>query len=134
MEDGPLPSQEFVDTLKAGMTVDAKDSYGKWYEAVIKDVVQDGSNGTKVFIHFFGWNEKFNEWIEVSSGRVQPAYSMIEPWREDLLTLGTMVECKREAQNKEETNGDREWNIAKVIEVNEESEQIKNSIINVKQN
>ena len=52
MEDGPLPSQEFVGSLKAGMTVDAKDSYGKWYEAVIKEVVRDGSNETKVFIHF----------------------------------------------------------------------------------
>ena len=73
----------------------------------------------------FWLEQKFNEWIEVRSGRVQPAYSMIEPWREDLLTLGTMVECKREAQKKEGSNGDREWNIAKVIDVNEEREQIK---------
>ena len=125
MEDEPLPSKQFIENLKPGMTVDAKDSYGKWYEAIVREVVREGSNETKVLIHFFGWSEKFNEWIEVRSGRVQPAYSMIEPWREDLLTLGTMVECKREALSEEGTTGDREWNIAKVVDVNEESEQIK---------
>ena len=91
---GPPPTDEFTDSLKVGMFVDAKDSYGKWYEAAVKEVIPESPNGKRVFIHFFGWSDRFNEWIDVNSGRVQPSYSMIEPWRESLLSPGTMVECK----------------------------------------
>ena len=120
---GPPPTDEFTDSLKVGMFVDAKDSYGKWYEAAVKEVIPESPNGKRVFIHFFGWSDRFNEWIDVNSGRVQPSYSMIEPWRESLLSPGTMVECKIASGG--ENSGSREWNIAKVVDVNEDNEEIK---------
>ena len=120
----PAPTEEFVQSLAVGMLVDAKDSYGKWYEAIVKQVIDESPNGKRLFIHFFGWSDKFNEWIDVNSRRVQPAYSMIEPWREELLTAGTMVEYKATTAGTN-NEGAREWNIAKVVDVNEDSEEIK---------
>lgn len=51
--------------------VDCCDSQNKWYLCRIEDVRRtDG----KVFIRYFGWNQLWNEWIDVVSCRLAP------PW------------------------------------------------------
>jgi hypothetical protein len=128
VEGGDLvpPQNEFIEALAPGMIVDGKDSYGKWYEATVLEVSQDEDNGKRAFIHFLGWSDKFNEWIDLSSGRVQPAHSMIEPWRDDLLEQGAMVEYRVSREKSDgSSQGGREWHIVKVIKVDKNEEKIK---------
>ena len=124
----PQPSEDFMESLCVGMMVDAKDSYEKWYEASIVDMRTNEHGGKNVHVHFFGWSDKFNEWIDLSSGRVQPTYTVIEPWREDLCVEGAMVEYRTlrgEEGSAEDQQSNREWHIVKVVEVDENEQRIK---------
>ncbi len=51
--------------FKVGQWIDAKDSLEQWCEAQIMDV-----KDKRVFIHFFGWGNSFNEWINYDSNRL----------------------------------------------------------------
>lgn len=51
--------------FKIGQWIDAKDSLDQWIEAQIIDIKEN-----KVFVHFFGWGNSFNEWINIDSARL----------------------------------------------------------------
>jgi hypothetical protein len=47
--------------------VDIKDSMGQWYEGQVIDLHND-----YVLVHYNGWNDHYNEWVEASSPRLLP--------------------------------------------------------------
>lgn len=49
---GPL---EFENRLQVGEFVDAQDSAGKWYEAIVREVTED-----TVKVHYFGWASRWD--------------------------------------------------------------------------
>lgn len=53
--------------LELGQWVDVKDTIDQWLEAQITKI-QDG----KVFIHYNGWGNHWDEWIDVESPRIAP--------------------------------------------------------------
>jgi len=53
----------------AGQWVDALDTVGQWLEAVIMDISPDGS---RVLIHYNGWTQRWDEWIDAYSQRLVP--------------------------------------------------------------
>jgi len=59
-----IPVREWGD-FHVNDRIDAKDSEGKWYESVIRDVKEQ-----KIFVHFCGLPTKWDEWIERSSDRL----------------------------------------------------------------
>ena len=59
--------------------VHAQDSRGKWYEAVVREI-----RGTQILIHYVAWPDRYDEWIEYTSKR-------IEVIRESLDEAGTCV-------------------------------------------
>jgi len=50
---------------KIGQWIDAKDNLDQWIEAQVMDIKEN-----KIFIHFFGWGNTFNEWINKDSPRL----------------------------------------------------------------
>eukprot|EP00466_Bigelowiella_natans_P009329 jgi/Bigna1/137334/aug1.38_g12042 len=49
-----------------GDVVDVRDKYGKWYEA---DILKLHAN-RRMFVHYHGWNSRWDEWVELPSERV----------------------------------------------------------------
>jgi hypothetical protein len=50
-----------------GQWVDVKDTIDQWLEAQIIDIRED-----KVYIHYNGWGNRWDEWIDVNSPRIRP--------------------------------------------------------------
>ncbi|TMW61524.1 hypothetical protein Poli38472_012715 [Pythium oligandrum] len=63
--------------LKKGQLIDALDTDKKWYESRVLDI----SEG-KVFVHYRGWTDKWNEWIDLFSNRLAPRFSNVPNWRD----------------------------------------------------
>jgi len=58
----PLIMQFLQYRFEKGVSLDVLDTVSKWYEAEIKDVKDD-----KLFVHYKGWPETWDEWIEKKS-------------------------------------------------------------------
>lgn len=54
--------------LKVGDKVDVRDTEGWWYTAVIIQTEKE----LKIHVHWDGWDDKFDEWIILRSGRIAP--------------------------------------------------------------
>merc|ERR1712154_273100 len=67
------PSKGTLDDFSIGTKCDCLDSTDKWYEA---EIVDKNENGQLVFIHYKGWDAKYNEWINVDSYRIAPLHIM----------------------------------------------------------
>jgi hypothetical protein len=52
---------------EVGQWVDVKDTIDQWLEAQIVQV-----RGTQVYIHYNGWGNRWDEWIEFNSPRIAP--------------------------------------------------------------
>ena len=50
-----------------GDIIDCKDTMGDWYESVVLDVKDN-----QVLIHYEGWPNVWDEWIDKSSSRLAP--------------------------------------------------------------
>jgi hypothetical protein len=50
-----------------GQWVDVKDTIDQWLEAQIIDTKDD-----KVYVHYNGWGNRWDEWIDVNSTRIRP--------------------------------------------------------------
>lgn len=57
-ENWPRESLEFASRLQVGDFVDAQDSAGKWYEAMVREVHED-----TVRVHYFGWASRWDSTI-----------------------------------------------------------------------
>eukprot|EP00978_Attheya_sp_CCMP212_P024303 scaffold76138_cov53-Attheya_sp.AAC.4 len=86
--------------IQVGDFVDAQDSSGKWYEAVVKNVTEDTAK-----VHYFGWNSRWDSVIrrkhgsDIVKGTVKnadppcPLWSQSNRWRENA-TVGTEIEIR----------------------------------------
>ena len=53
--------------LRIGQWVDVRDTIDEWLEAQITKI-----HGDKVFVHYNGWGNHWDEWIEYGSARIAP--------------------------------------------------------------
>lgn len=60
-------------TFYPGDRVDAMDLESVWHEGRVREV--DPIQGYRV--HFLGWSGRWDEWIELSSERIQPPYTKV---------------------------------------------------------
>ena len=90
--------------LKHGDCVDCLDSDGKWLESKIIDVI----NHTNLKIHFRGWDDKYDIFLDRNSISIQPLYSKTYNWRA-FLNKGDIVEVLNM------TNNCRKWYIAFIM-------------------
>lgn len=95
----PRESLELGNRLQVGDFVDAQDSAGKWYEAVVRNLHDDFVN-----IHYFGWASKWDATIrrrpgvhlEGACARIRnpcPLWTHSPRWRETI-TEGKLVEVR----------------------------------------
>ena len=67
-------------TLAAGSAVDARDSEGRWFDGVVTAAEAD-----RVRIHFRGWQDTWDVWIETRDElRLQPPFARTDDWRASL--------------------------------------------------
>ena len=70
------PSKGTLDDFSLNTKCDCLDSTDKWYEA---EIVAVNDNGELVSIHYKGWDNKYNEWINKDSYRLAPLHTMTKP-------------------------------------------------------
>ncbi len=61
---------QWLETLRAGSFVDALDMESKWYTGHVL-----GINQGRALVHFDDWPSRFDEWVDVSSGRLAPKHT-----------------------------------------------------------
>eukprot|EP00639_Heterosigma_akashiwo_P010514 CAMPEP_0206371438 /NCGR_PEP_ID=MMETSP0294-20121207/6479_1 /ASSEMBLY_ACC=CAM_ASM_000327 /TAXON_ID=39354 /ORGANISM="Heterosigma akashiwo, Strain CCMP2393" /LENGTH=844 /DNA_ID=CAMNT_0053818557 /DNA_START=522 /DNA_END=3053 /DNA_ORIENTATION=- len=83
----PSPPPDWRAQLRAGHLVDARDADGRWFESV----VVEAKRGSKLKIHFKGWNAKWDTYIDANSEDIQPLFTHTPKWR-DLLKVGDTLE------------------------------------------
>jgi hypothetical protein len=69
-------------SLTVGSVVDAMDTYGVWYEAVVVNVSPPQHD--RVLVHFQGWDDNWNTWFPTTSKHLAPHRTFTKPWREQL--------------------------------------------------
>jgi len=68
--------------LEVGNKVDAQDTDKRWYEARVIALGTHKLNGQKcVRVHYHGWGERWDEWHEASSPRLQALHTFTTDWR-----------------------------------------------------
>uniref|UniRef100_A0A7S0DQW3 Ubiquitin carboxyl-terminal hydrolase n=1 Tax=Amorphochlora amoebiformis TaxID=1561963 RepID=A0A7S0DQW3_9EUKA len=60
------------DDLCEGSIVDCLDTYNKWYESEVMGIRVNKEGQKEVHVHYIGFDEKWDEWIETNSKRIQP--------------------------------------------------------------
>lgn len=53
--------------LIKGQWIDVKDTINQWLEAQVIDV-----QNNKAYIHYYGWGNRWDEWIDMNSERIKP--------------------------------------------------------------
>ncbi|CAG9329257.1 unnamed protein product [Blepharisma stoltei] len=72
INDGELQGFNFSErTLVQGQWVDVKDTVEQWLEAQVIQI-EHRPEGQMAFIHYNGWPNRWDEWISISSPRIQP--------------------------------------------------------------
>lgn len=61
------PKEKDWRDFQVGDVIDCRDSQNTWYESEIKEVKEG-----KIYVHFKGWAEKWNEWVSKDSDRLAP--------------------------------------------------------------
>eukprot|EP00455_Lapot_gusevi_P009338 TRINITY_DN14173_c0_g1_i2.p1 TRINITY_DN14173_c0_g1~~TRINITY_DN14173_c0_g1_i2.p1 ORF type:complete len:187 (+),score=40.40 TRINITY_DN14173_c0_g1_i2:30-563(+) len=62
---------QFCHGFFVGQQLDVQDSVKKWCKAEVRDIKQVEPNPL-LFIHYQGWHEKWDEWIDATSSRIAP--------------------------------------------------------------
>jgi hypothetical protein len=65
-----------TDGYRAGQHIDVQDDWKKWCAGQVVEV-----GHTRIKVHYVGWAQRYNEWIDIGSGRLAPAftYTAIDP-------------------------------------------------------
>ena len=61
-----------VDSVKAGEKVDACDTEYIWCKATVEMVIKTSNRKDLLYVHYEGWNRKYDEYIYIDSHRVAP--------------------------------------------------------------
>ena len=95
--DDPQEGAEPFDAVawRAGLKVDdrldAQDSDGKWFESIVREVKTEGGEDL-LFIHYRGWEERWNSWTKRSSAKLQPRFTKVKNFRD--FRVNDKIECK----------------------------------------
>lgn len=98
----PREGLELESRIKVGDFVDAQDTTGKWYEAIVRGITDD-----TITVHYVGWTSKWDSklrrrrkrsGVEIkgclkNAGPPAPLFSHTSCWRDDL-QVGDMVEVR----------------------------------------
>ena len=73
--------EDFYQTIKPDMKLDAQDSYGTWFESRVLEV-----KGDKARVHFCGWSSKYDEDIplDINAKRLAPLHTHVSTGRDHL--------------------------------------------------
>ena len=78
-------------SMQVGDRCDCRDATSKaWFECIVKQI-RTGRKRKKYLIHFLGWSNVYDEWINSNSERLCRPFSKIHNWR-DCLVLNAQVE------------------------------------------
>ena len=64
--------KHILDTVKAGDKIDACDTEYIWCKAHVELVVKLKNRKDLLYLHYEGWNRKYDEYIYIDSHRVAP--------------------------------------------------------------
>ena len=115
----PRADFELVNRISVGDYVDARDSTGKWYESLVREVLPDG-----VKVHFIGWSTRWDLILPRDHSRgpdstkflepPQPLWTQTNNWRTSL-DIGSIVEVR------EASSGIRKpkWLFGKIVAFDE---------------
>jgi len=53
--------------LIKGQWIDVKDTIDQWLEAQVIDI-----QNNKAYVHYNGWGNRWDEWIDMNSARIKP--------------------------------------------------------------
>ena len=94
-------------SMQVGDRCDCRDATSKaWFEGIVKRTA-----GNKYQIHFLGWSNAYDEWINSNSSRLCRPFSKIHNWR-DRLVLDAPVEYCHDIATPS-----RKWVIARVHDI-----------------
>ena len=104
---------EWRNTLQVGSLIDCLDDSldinKHWFAARIIDV---GSDYNKILVHFEGWSERWNQWINrFNKKKIAPIHTYTMNWRE-FLEVGDTIEVKLRSC----TDNDK-WYLGTVLEI-----------------
>ena len=64
--------KHILDTVKPGDKIDACDTEYIWCKAHVELVVKNKNRKDLLYLHYEGWNRKYDEYIYIDSHRVAP--------------------------------------------------------------
>ena len=130
-QDKGVPFNNEKRNFKIGQWIDVKDTINQWLEAEVID-----TDGDKVFVHYNGWGERWDEWIDMSSDRiayfrthtVQNAYgNYMSPCPQNTLD-GNTDNLKKPTFVKENIVREFEGQIKRVMEMLRELHELQTPI------
>jgi len=74
--------------LIGSIDIDAKDCDGKWYQSRIVKWKQN-----KCLVHYYGWENKWDEWVSTTSERIAPLHTHTLNWIQ-MVREGDPIEFK----------------------------------------
>jgi len=92
--------------LKKGDLIDARDSEGRWFDAIVAELRND-----EIKVHYRGWSARWDAWLnKYSAKEVRPLYAKTHNWRKGL-KAGDLCELRGDDPKK------ALWYEAKVLRV-----------------
>ena len=82
--------EKWRDHIQVGDIIDAKDSEGRWFDSRIVEVDKDRAPEVKV--HYNGWSERWDTWVDRKDESIQPHLTHTDDWRR--LKVGDAVEMR----------------------------------------
>ena len=74
----PLSKSRPFRKFRINDLVDIQDYKGSWYEGEIKDVdCDENGNIDQVLVHYFFWDNTYDDWCSPTSNRIAPHCSQI---------------------------------------------------------
>ena len=83
--------EKWRDHIQVGDIIDAKDSEGRWFDSRIVEVEKDRGPG-EVKVHYNGWSERWDTWVDRKDESIQPHLTHTDDWRR--LKVGDAVEMR----------------------------------------
>ena len=83
--------EKWRDHIQVGDIIDAKDSEGRWFDSRIVEVDKDRGPG-EVKVHYNGWSERWDTWVDRKDESIQPHLTHTDDWRR--LKVGDELEMR----------------------------------------
>lgn len=61
-----------IESVKPGEKIDACDTEYIWCKATVEMVIKTNNRKDLLYIHYEGWNRKYDEYVYIDSHRVAP--------------------------------------------------------------